>query len=186
MQRTVHACARLRPEPWSIRSAIRRSEGRVSGPYSRTCCLGFRLACDVMLPGIAPLRSGRNRVGTCPLEGKRIRAAGLAGGGLASGTHDGWCVERHPFAFPDEELFVGPPGQTMLWTQHGVHARLYKLGGFDTAKGVWLLANRAFTHRGHVFRPADFCAYRVTASGEIEPIDGTGRTGRVGLIPAVR
>lgn len=70
--------------------------------------------------------------GIGPLEGKRIRTAGLAGGGLASGTHDGWCVERHPFAFPDEELFVGPPGQTMLWTQHGVQTHLYKLGGFVT------------------------------------------------------
>lgn len=70
--------------------------------------------------------------GIGPLEGKRIRTAGISGGGLASGTYDGWGIERHPFAFPDEELFVGPPGQTMLWTQHGAQTRLYKLGGFVT------------------------------------------------------
>ncbi len=70
--------------------------------------------------------------GIGPLEGMLIRTAGIAGGGLATSTHDGWIVERHPLAFPDAELFVGPPGQTMLWTQHGAQTRLYKLGGFVT------------------------------------------------------
>jgi hypothetical protein len=70
--------------------------------------------------------------GIGPLKGTRIRTAGLAGGGLTSQTYDGWGIERHPFAFPDEELFVGPLGQSMLWTQHGAQTRLYKLGGFVT------------------------------------------------------
>jgi hypothetical protein len=66
------------------------------------------------------------------LDGKKIRTAGIAGGGLATGTQDGWGVQRHPFAFPEEQLFVGPPGQTMLWTQRGVEMHLSKLGGFIT------------------------------------------------------
>jgi hypothetical protein len=70
--------------------------------------------------------------GIGPLSGKKIRTAGIAGGGLTIGTHDGWTVERHPFAFPEEHLFIGPPGQTMLWTQHGEEMRLSKLGGFLT------------------------------------------------------
>jgi hypothetical protein len=70
--------------------------------------------------------------GIGPLDGLRIRTAGLAGGGLAYGAGDGWTIERHPFAFPDTELFVGSPGQTMLWTQHGAKMQLSKLGGFVT------------------------------------------------------
>jgi hypothetical protein len=71
--------------------------------------------------------------GIGPLAGRQIRTAGLSGGGLASSTRDGWNVERHPFSFPDEELFVCPPGQTMLWTRAGETANLTKLGGFVTA-----------------------------------------------------
>lgn len=70
--------------------------------------------------------------GLGPLEGQKIRTAGLAGGGLAHLTHDGWGVERHPFAFPDEQLFVSPPGHGMLWTPKGEKIRLCKLTGFIT------------------------------------------------------
>jgi hypothetical protein len=71
--------------------------------------------------------------GIGPLAGQRIRTAGMHGGGLARSTRDGWSVERHPFAFPDNELFVCPPGQTMLWARHGETTRLTKLAGFVTA-----------------------------------------------------
>lgn len=70
--------------------------------------------------------------GIGPLEGQRVRTARLAGGGLAVGTDDGWSVERHPFAFPDAEVFIAPPGQSLLWTQQGKEVRLCKLGGFVT------------------------------------------------------
>ena len=56
----------------------------------------------------------------------------MAGGGLAARTLDGWSVEKHPFAFPEEQLFVAPPGQSMLWTPRGEKIRLSKLGGFVT------------------------------------------------------
>ena len=68
--------------------------------------------------------------GLGPLAERQIRTAGLAGGGLASGTSDGWNVERHPFAYPSEQLFVAPPVQTMLWTPNDDEMRLTKLGDF--------------------------------------------------------
>lgn len=70
--------------------------------------------------------------GIGPLAGQRIRTAGMYGGGLASGSGDGWCIERHPFSFPDDELFVSPPGHTMLWTRRDEEVRLTKLGRFVT------------------------------------------------------
>ncbi|MDZ4692009.1 hypothetical protein [Terricaulis sp.] len=70
--------------------------------------------------------------GLGPLADKQIRTAGLAGGGLPSATKDGWSVQRHPFAFPDEQVFVAPPGQAMLWTPRGEEMNLTKLGGFIT------------------------------------------------------
>ncbi len=68
--------------------------------------------------------------GLGPLADKQVRTAGLAGGGLPSGTKDGWSAQRHPFAFPQEQVFVAPPAQTMLWTQRDEKLSLTKLGGF--------------------------------------------------------
>lgn len=70
--------------------------------------------------------------GIGPLSGELVRVAGLAGGGLASGTNDGWGVERHPFAYPSEQLFVSPPTQTMLWNRESETPNITKLGGFVT------------------------------------------------------
>ena len=65
------------------------------------------------------------------LSNARIRTAGLCGGGLASGTSDGWSVERHPFAFPEQALIVSPPRQTMLWTAKGEDMKLTKLIDYE-------------------------------------------------------
>jgi hypothetical protein len=69
--------------------------------------------------------------GIGPLARTRIRTAGMYGGGLASGTHDGWAVEPHPFAFPEQVLIVSPPGQTMLWTAKGEEMHLTKLADYE-------------------------------------------------------
>jgi hypothetical protein len=69
--------------------------------------------------------------GIGPLDGFDIRISGIYGGGLASRTADGWGVERHPLAWPGEELFVSPPGQSMLWLPPDTPMRLTKLGGFS-------------------------------------------------------
>lgn len=135
------------PEPWSIRTIVAvgglTDVGFADGSDLLVCMSSAGLGVFDCLTGT---RVARDNSADCnfdagnllvsgigPLEGQRIRTAGLEGGGLASGTYDGWSIERHPFAYPDEELFLGPPGQTMLWTQHGIQTRLYKLGGFVTA-----------------------------------------------------
>lgn len=71
-------------------------------------------------------------VGIGPLEGMSIRMSGLSGGGLPNGTDDGWSVERHPLAWPDEELFLSEPGHTMLWSPAGRAMAVYRLGNFVT------------------------------------------------------
>jgi len=70
--------------------------------------------------------------GIGPLADQTIRMAGLAGGGLASGAYDGWSIELYPLAFPDSQLIVSPPRQTMLWTHREDEMQLHKLGGFVT------------------------------------------------------
>lgn len=65
--------------------------------------------------------------GIGPLEGQSIRMAGPAGGGLTRATHDGWGIELHPLSWPEEELFLCPPGHTMLWEPTGTAPALVKL-----------------------------------------------------------
>lgn len=66
------------------------------------------------------------------LHGQKIRMSGLYGGGLAMQTNDGWNIERHPLSWPDEELFLSPQGQSMLWCEPSKTIELTKLGSFTT------------------------------------------------------
>lgn len=68
--------------------------------------------------------------GIGPLAGTAVRMCGMFGGGLASKTDDGWMLERHPLSWPDDEFFLSPPGQTMLWQPAGQPLKLTKLAGF--------------------------------------------------------
>jgi len=68
--------------------------------------------------------------GIGPLTGKRIRISGLYGGGLPSSTADGWGLERYRASWPDEELILSQPGETIIWTTAGQRPSLTKLGGF--------------------------------------------------------
>lgn len=65
--------------------------------------------------------------GIGPLEGQMVRIAGIAGGGLPRTTTDGWAVALHPLSWPEEELFLCPPGQDMLWQNPGTPSSLRKL-----------------------------------------------------------
>lgn len=65
--------------------------------------------------------------GIGPLDGQRIRVAGIYGGGLPRTTEDGWLIEPHPLSWPEEELFLCPPGQTMLWNSSATEPALFKL-----------------------------------------------------------
>jgi hypothetical protein len=56
--------------------------------------------------------------GIGPLVGKRVRLAGLAGGGLALATADGWSVGRYPVDWPDERVILEPPNTGVLWPGH--------------------------------------------------------------------
>ena len=70
--------------------------------------------------------------GIGPLAGAKVRVGGLRGGGLSTNTADGWGVQRRPLAWPDDELILSPPGQTMLWTPRDQPMKLTKLAGFVT------------------------------------------------------
>jgi hypothetical protein len=65
--------------------------------------------------------------GIGPLEGQIVRVAGPEGGGLTRATTDGWGIELHPISWPEEELFLCPPGHTMLWEPPGSKPALIKL-----------------------------------------------------------
>ncbi len=56
--------------------------------------------------------------GIGPLEGERLRIAGLSGGGLPLGTHDGWHVARVVIDWPSELVILEPPGCGALWPGH--------------------------------------------------------------------
>ena len=62
------------------------------------------------------------------LEGKTIRTAGLAGGGLPSGTDDGWCVHRFAFHWPEEILLLTPPGNWIYGGVPSMGSDFYRLG----------------------------------------------------------
>lgn len=65
--------------------------------------------------------------GIGPLVGQQIRVAGISGGGLSHATEDGWLIELHPLSWPEEEFFLCPPGQTMLWNPPATEPELFKL-----------------------------------------------------------
>ncbi len=62
-------------------------------------------------------------LGIGPFGGERINVAGLAGGGLASQTRDGWSIEvLHP-DWPFADVVLCPPGCSVLYevSQPGKH-----------------------------------------------------------------
>jgi hypothetical protein len=94
------------------------------------CATGQRLARDdgEYYPDIGSLEAE----GIGPLAGETVHVTGIDGGGLTRGTKDGWGIELHPLSWPEEELFLCPPGQTMLWQPAGDQPGLLKLQPFPT------------------------------------------------------
>lgn len=70
--------------------------------------------------------------GIGPLADKQVRMSGIYGGRLACQTADGWRLEAVPLSWPDEEIILSPPGQTMLWCPADQSVKLHKLAGFAT------------------------------------------------------
>lgn len=62
------------------------------------------------------------------LNGQAIRTAGLAGGGLPTGTHDGWCVHRFALHWPEEILLLTPPGHWIYGDAPSMGSDFYRLG----------------------------------------------------------
>jgi hypothetical protein len=65
--------------------------------------------------------------GIGPLAKQKVRIAGILGGGLPNSTHDGWSVDKHPLAWPVDELYLLPPTQTLLWSKDGSVEGIVKL-----------------------------------------------------------
>ena len=97
----------------------------VSGRGVIDCATGTKIARDdgEYYPDVGSLVA----VGIGPLHGQQIQVAGNSGGGLPRATEDGWLIELHPLSWPDEELFLCPPGQTMLWSPTGTEPQLFKI-----------------------------------------------------------
>lgn len=72
---------------------------------------GVRLARDYAEPSDAWLDEvGLGALGIGPLADERVRIAGLAGGGLPTGTRDGRRVRNFPVDWPDDRVILEPPG----------------------------------------------------------------------------
>jgi hypothetical protein len=94
---------------------------REAGLLARDDDAGFRFDVgNLVVAGIGPLAQAL------------VRTSGLHGGGLAVTNVDGWELERHPLSWPDDEFFLSPPGQTILWQPPGDAMKLTKLAGFSS------------------------------------------------------
>lgn len=96
----------------------------VSGRGVIDCATGEKLARD---DEEYEITESLEAEGIGPLRGQRIRMSGIYGGGLLRMAADGWSVELHPLSWPEEELFLCPPGQAMLWQRAGSEPGLLKL-----------------------------------------------------------
>src|ERR1700677_2578198 len=74
--------------------------------------------------GLTEVGFGR---GFGPLAGQTVRTSGLAGGGLAVSTADGWTAERLVLDWPEESLLLVPPGSWIDETRVGRSADFTKV-----------------------------------------------------------
>ena len=65
--------------------------------------------------------------GIGPLDGQRIRTAGLFGGGLPRLASDGWSVERLALDWPEECFLLVPPGSWIYGERYGKPANFTKV-----------------------------------------------------------
>lgn len=65
--------------------------------------------------------------GIGPLQGKKIRTSGLAGGGLPLGTSDGWHIELVTLEWPIKEVILVEPFSSLYGYRYGKPAIFYKI-----------------------------------------------------------
>ena len=123
------ASAQAPPAPWQ-RRAVHAVGGLTDVGFGRgadlllvvshdgrgvfDCLTGLRVARDssVPEPGEADWQDTfeLETKGIGPLAAQTVRTSGLAGGGLAVLTADGWTAERLTLDWPEESLLLVPPG----------------------------------------------------------------------------
>ena len=95
------------------------------------CLTGLRVARDPTMPepGEADWQDTHelDAEGIGPLAGQTVRTSGLAGGGLALATADGWTAERLVLDWPEESLLLVPPGAWIYETRAGRSAAFTKI-----------------------------------------------------------
>ncbi|MGK4008044.1 hypothetical protein WMF31_35835 [Sorangium sp. So ce1036] len=87
------------------------------------CLTGQRVARDASVPepGEDDWQNTQEleAEGIGPLAGQAVRTSGLAGGGLALWTPDGWKAERLALDWPEESLLLVSPGSWIYETRAG-------------------------------------------------------------------
>ena len=97
---------------------------------------------------------GLEAVGIGSLTDRRVRVAGLAGGGLPTSTRDGWHVSSLPIDWPHDLVILEPPGCGALWPGHergcvavfAHDACELRAFGFSPSGRILILASSADLH----------------------------------------
>jgi hypothetical protein len=117
------------------------------------CSKGERIARDPSLPEIGAAEWENTieleALGIGPLDGKAVRMSGLFGGGLPTGTADGWTAERLTLDWPWESLLLVPPGSWVYGDAFGKRVDFTKVNvdseirawGFSPTGKILVLAN---------------------------------------------
>lgn len=72
--------------------------------------------------------------GIGPLQGRAIRVAGIAGGGLPNSTADGWGLHRLELEWPAQELVLTEPGSHLFGDLYDQPAALHKIHSDSTVR----------------------------------------------------
>lgn len=72
--------------------------------------------------------------GIGPLQGRAVRVAGIAGGGLPTSTADGWALHRLELDWPAQELVLTEPGSHLFGELYDRPASLHKIHSDSTVR----------------------------------------------------
>ncbi|MCP4155164.1 MAG: hypothetical protein GY757_45990, partial [bacterium] len=81
------------------------------------CCTGEKVARDDDDDAYDDI--ALEALGIGPLEDELVGMSGLEGGGLPTGTDDGWQVDRFTLEWPIESLVITPPGSSVFGVLYG-------------------------------------------------------------------
>ncbi|QWP76178.1 hypothetical protein J5226_21730 [Lysobacter sp. K5869] len=104
---------------------------------------GEKLARDYHDIGLDDRRMETEGIG--PLQGQTVRMAGIGGGGLNRGAHDGWHLEIAAPDWPQQDVFLIEPF-SMLFDPRPAHA-----GKAHKLLSTWPLVAYGFSPTGQSF-----------------------------------